>query len=213
MSVKQYDKQNRLLKLIAGGTLWADCPIGTINAYGGATAPDGWMLCQGQAISRTDYADLFNVIGTSFGSGDGSTTFNVPDLREKFPEGASNDNPLGTRKWPGLPDIHGTIRMSTGSIMDADDTSGTWGNGAFSEGVKTSENWRTVQAGITALNNAQVGQYFSASKSNTIYGSSNTVQPAAICINFIIKAKQTPLPADLEAAIQDIDFLTWGDNS
>lgn len=58
---------------------YADSPIGTILPYGGDTAPTGYLLCDGAAISRTDYADLFAVIGTSFGTGDGTTTFNVPE--------------------------------------------------------------------------------------------------------------------------------------
>ena len=56
-------------------------PIGAILAYSGASAPSGWVLCDGAAISRTTYATLFANIGTNFGAGDGSTTFNVPDLR------------------------------------------------------------------------------------------------------------------------------------
>lgn len=55
-------------------------PTGVILAFGGSTAPTGFLLCDGSAVSRTDYADLFDVIGTTYGSGDGSTTFNVPNL-------------------------------------------------------------------------------------------------------------------------------------
>lgn len=50
-------------------------------SYGGNSAPSGWLLCYGQAVSRTAYAALFAVIGTTFGAGDGSTTFNLPDAR------------------------------------------------------------------------------------------------------------------------------------
>lgn len=57
---------------------------GTVQAYGGLTAPSGWVLCDGTALNRTTYADLFSVIGVSFGGGDGTTTFNVPDLRGRF---------------------------------------------------------------------------------------------------------------------------------
>jgi microcystin-dependent protein len=56
-------------------------PIGGIVQYGGTTAPTNWVLCQGQAISRTTYADLFTALGTAYGVGDGSTTFNVPNLK------------------------------------------------------------------------------------------------------------------------------------
>lgn len=99
MSVNQVDQNTGELSPIAGGTLYADTPVGSIQAYGGATAPFGWLLCQGQAVSRATYAELFGVIGTSFGAGDGSTTFNVPDLRDKVLVGVSatdtNINAIG----------------------------------------------------------------------------------------------------------------------
>jgi microcystin-dependent protein len=60
---------------------------GFISAYAGSTAPAGWLLCYGQAISRTTYAALFSAIGTAFGAGDGSTTFGLPDLRGRLPVG------------------------------------------------------------------------------------------------------------------------------
>lgn len=55
--------------------------------YGGSTAPNGWLLCNGAAVKRGQYAQLFRAIGTTYGTGDGSTTFNVPDLRQRFPLG------------------------------------------------------------------------------------------------------------------------------
>lgn len=54
-------------------------PAGKISGYGGTTAPAGWLMCDGSAVSRTTYASLFAVIGTSYGAGDGSTTFNLPN--------------------------------------------------------------------------------------------------------------------------------------
>ena len=63
--------------------------VGTIKPWGKATAPDGYLLCDGSAVSRSTYADLFAVIGTTYGAGDSSTTFNVPDLQGKFPQGKS----------------------------------------------------------------------------------------------------------------------------
>lgn len=57
---------------------------GSIIAHGSTTIPTGYTLCDGTAISRTTFADLFNVIGTTYGTGDGSTTFNVPDMRQRF---------------------------------------------------------------------------------------------------------------------------------
>lgn len=66
-------------------------PIGGIAAYGGVTVPDGWLLCDGSTVSRELYSDLFKAVGTVFGEGDGSTTFNVPDYRDKFVLGAGGD--------------------------------------------------------------------------------------------------------------------------
>lgn len=60
---------------------------GTITSFGGTSAPDNWLLCDGSAISRTGFDTLFNAIGTTYGAGDGSTTFNLPDLRQRFPLG------------------------------------------------------------------------------------------------------------------------------
>lgn len=54
--------------------------VGTIKAFGGSVAPFGWLICDGSAISRTLYAALFDVIGETYGAGDGTTTFNIPNL-------------------------------------------------------------------------------------------------------------------------------------
>lgn len=63
------------------------CPVGMVEDYAGNAAPTGWFLCFGQAVSRTLYPELFTVIGTTFGSGDGVTTFNLPDLRGRVVAG------------------------------------------------------------------------------------------------------------------------------
>ena len=71
-------------------------PIGAIQSYGGSTAPYGWILCDGRAVNRSAYSELFNVIGTTYGSGDGSTTFNVPDLRGRVLIGESSSYAIGS---------------------------------------------------------------------------------------------------------------------
>jgi len=76
----------------AGQLSFADVAASAFNSgmlmpYAGASAPTGWLLCYGQAISRTTYADLFAVVGTTYGNGDGSTTFNLPDLRGRVVAG------------------------------------------------------------------------------------------------------------------------------
>jgi microcystin-dependent protein len=63
-------------------------PVGSLQAYAGANAPYGWLLCDGSAVSRTSYPDLYSALGTAYGAGDGSTTFNIPDMRGRHPIGA-----------------------------------------------------------------------------------------------------------------------------
>ena len=72
-------------------------PIGSIMQYPGSTLPVNWLLCNGQAVSRARYSDLFDKIGTTYGSGDGSTTFNVPNLKGKVAVGKDeNDTDFDT---------------------------------------------------------------------------------------------------------------------
>lgn len=63
-------------------------PTGTVLDFAGTTAPAGYLLCQGQAVSRATYANLFTVIGTTWGAGDGTTTFNIPDFRRRVAVGS-----------------------------------------------------------------------------------------------------------------------------
>ena len=67
-------------------------PVGTILPYPSEEAPSGWLICDGREVSRTKYARLFAVIGTRFGAGDGSTTFNLPDLRGRTCVGLNIDD-------------------------------------------------------------------------------------------------------------------------
>lgn len=67
--------------------IYVGAPTGAVIDYAGTSAPTGWLFCYGQAISRTTYADLFTALGTTYGVGDGSTTFNLPDLRGRVVAG------------------------------------------------------------------------------------------------------------------------------
>ena len=71
--------------------------VGTICFYGSATVPTGYLACTGQAVSRTTYADLFTLIGTTYGAGDGSTTFNLPNLQGVVPIGVGTGSGLTAR--------------------------------------------------------------------------------------------------------------------
>jgi len=83
-----------------GGTSGAavNVPVGACIPFGGAGAPSGYLLCDGQAVNRITFGNLFAIIGTQYGIGDGSTTFNVPDMRtdNSFARGAINDAGRGT---------------------------------------------------------------------------------------------------------------------
>ena len=81
---------------VGGSDITALYPVGGMLDYGGDTAPTGWMICDGTAISRATYATLYAVIGTKYGVGDNSTTFNIPDYRNKLPIGASATMVIGT---------------------------------------------------------------------------------------------------------------------
>jgi microcystin-dependent protein len=88
----------------SGNTAWinqslsvpAETPAGVISQFAGSSAPTGYLLCQGQAISRTTYSALFAVVGTTYGSGNGSTTFNLPDLRTRVPVGQNGSGTFAT---------------------------------------------------------------------------------------------------------------------
>jgi len=62
-------------------------PIGAVNTFAMNSAPSGWLSCDGSAVSRTTYSGLFSAVGTTYGAGDGSTTFTLPDLRGEFVRG------------------------------------------------------------------------------------------------------------------------------
>ena len=80
-------------------------PTGVFLPYGGVSAPSGWLLCDGSAVSRTTYANLFAVIGTRYGAGDGSTTFNVPKLNDgSFVRGVAT-SAVGTSYSASLPPL------------------------------------------------------------------------------------------------------------
>lgn len=88
------------IKIVGGGggsTTGDTLPIGSITAYGKETAPANWLICDGREVNRTTYSDLFKVIGTKYGEGDGSTTFNLPNLKGRVPVGLdSDDTDFGT---------------------------------------------------------------------------------------------------------------------
>lgn len=147
-------------------------PVGTMTPYAANTPPSGWLVCDGAAVNRKDYTELFAVINTKYGSGDGSKTFNLPNFINKTFWGG---NSSGTVKAAGLPNIKGTISNYRG-ITDVKTE-------AFSASTAKAD----AYTGASQWSGYIVSPSFDASKSNAIYGKSSTVQPPALQTLIIIK--------------------------
>ena len=154
-------------------------PTGSYIQFAGSQAPAGFLVCNGGEISRTTYSALFAVIGTTYGGGDGSTTFNLPNLTDRFLQGSTTS---GTVKNAGLPNITGVLNNEVGNAVRA------WGGyqGALFDGANEPQ----TRDPVTDLNhffNKPVNFGFDASRSNSIYGNSSTVQPPALTCLICIK--------------------------
>ena len=156
------------------GTL-AVVPSGAVIPFAGSTAPQGYLLCDGREVSRTDYPYLFDVIGTTYGEGDGNTTFNLPNLQDKFIEGAGA-NAVGTEMSAGLPNITGEFGAQGSTNVSS------LGTGAF----RVAQTGR-IDSGNSEMSHYSLKQSFNASRSSSVYGKSDTVQPPAVVMNYIIK--------------------------
>ena len=168
-----------------GGVMTVDIPLGCIIPFASNGAlPSGFLLCDGSAVSREMYPDLFSAIGTLYGEGDGETTFNLPNLIDgRFLEGTTS---AGTSKSAGLPNIEGHIAAGGFSTSNSSFTSALENNaptGAFSP-VSYSSALQSPTQVATNVFSAD----FDASDSNPIYGNSTTVQPSSVTVRYIIKA-------------------------
>lgn len=146
-------------------------PPGTIITFAGSNAPSGYLVCNGAAVSRTTYARLFSAIGTIYGAGDGSTTFNVPDMTARFLEGTTGSP---TYVDAGLPNI-------TGAFIGGGQ-SNTYGEGCCYNTGRASP---YTNADDANSRNNLTG--IDASRSSGIYGRSSTVQPKALRLKMCIK--------------------------
>lgn len=169
-------------------------PAGIILPYGGAAAPTGWLLCDGQAVSRTTYATLFGVIGTLFGAGDGSTTFNVPDLRGRVPVGqddmggsAANRITAAWADTVGQADGTESHTLVTGEMPShqhderySDNSSNPQTLRAYS--ASSGANYSLAIANLTSVNVGTVLQTAATGGG----GAHNNIQPS-IAVNFIVK--------------------------
>jgi microcystin-dependent protein len=92
-------------------------PFGMMVDYAGTSAPSLWLLCYGQAISRSTYSDLFGIVGTTYGSGDGSTTFNLPDCRGRVAAGQDDMGGVSANRLTGLTNgVNGDTLGASGGL-------------------------------------------------------------------------------------------------
>ena len=145
---------------------------GMVAWFASQTAPtEDWLIADGRAVSRTIYKGLFNVLGTLYGDGDGKTTFNLPDLIDRVAWGATSSS-VGGYLEAGLPNLVGrtyTNMMMKDTFVYEEDGS------VFYQGDTRSAERSKSGGGVT-------GSYlgFDASRSSSIYGNSETVQPPAV---------------------------------
>ena len=128
--------------LLTDGDGGGSVPPGAILPYGGGTAPTGYVLCDDTAKSRTDFAALFAIIGTTYGTGNGTTTFNVPDLRDRIPLGKGTNNSTLGAETTGA-SASAVVATASGSA------SLTLTTGTFATSAKDSST-STAVTGVTA---------------------------------------------------------------
>ena len=144
-------------------------PSGTIIQFAGKTIPDGYLSCNGALVSRTQFADLFSAIGTTWGTGDGKTTFKLPNMHHRFLEGTTTTSEVGTYVEAGLPNITGAIgcpserREKTGAFYES------------GSGVTEGHEYSVASTSIDA------------SRVSSVYSRSSTVQPASIRMLYCIR--------------------------
>lgn len=150
----------------------ASVPTGMILPFLGTSVPEGFLLCNGSNVSRTTYANLFSVIGTRCGAGDGSTTFTLPNLHRRFAEYTTTTSEVGKTVEAGLPNITGKPALQGANSFE----------GAFYKSTSTSN------SNVCGDWSGAYGIVFDATRSNSIFGKSSGVQPNSLrllpCIKF-----------------------------
>lgn len=174
-----------------GGSATGDTlPVGSIMPYPKATAPENWLACDGSAVSRTDYSELFSAIGTIFGAGDGSTTFNLPNFKGRTIVGLdAEDTDFNT--------IGKTLGEKTHTLTSAEMPTHSHPNQHYAVSADA-KNYRTYEATIAT----GTGNVYLATADSNDSGEGqahNNIQPS-IVTNYIIKAKQS---AGLVATVVD----------
>lgn len=171
-------------------------PIGIIDGWPAAVAPEDYLLCQGQALSRSTYSALFGVIGTTFGIGDGSTTFNLPEARDRTLVGASGTKSLGSSGGASTVNLSHSHSVNSHSHEMFHTSPGNKGDWLTATGLQfTSGFSANLTAGaITTLQMNGVGAvattYFTSNEvvgTSSSLSSSQSVQNPYFAANYIIR--------------------------
>lgn len=160
-------------------------PVGAVLPYASSSAPNGWMNCQGQELYRGDYPDLFAVIGTTYGAGDGSTTFKLPNLSGRVIVGQGSGVDLTPRSM-GTTGGAETHTLTTGEMPSHSHTSNAVGG---TLGLMTADGNNTAGGGLDT--SAVEPNLYAAPAALSIDsagtgGAHNNMQPFAV-LNYIIK--------------------------
>ena len=160
--------------------------IGKIFMFAGNTAPEGTLYCNGAAISRTTYSELFAAIGTTYGAGDGSTTFNLPDLRGRWIVGADAEQAAGEEVAEGLPNITGDIifrdNNAQGPNLNRSNVTIPSSSLALFEVAATTGYENMLQLDIKQYSPTGTQIHFDASHASAIYGASAHVTPESVAL-------------------------------
>jgi microcystin-dependent protein len=168
---------------------------GAIMQYAGATAPTGWLLANGAAVSRTTYATLFGVISTTYGSGDGSTTFNLPNLLGTFVAGAGN-GPVGNLSLAAtggnsnitLSTSQLPVHTHTATVVDSGHSHnmGTFG-GVVNAGTTEYVGDSGGGSAGSPIPTASAATGITVTNSNVGSGAAINIVPSYLALNYIIK--------------------------
>jgi len=158
-------------------------PVGAIQMWSTATAPTGYLLCTGSAVSRTTYSALFAVISTTFGVGDGSTTFNLPNYTNRMPYGTTLASTGGSADSIVVSHTH----TATSTVTDPSHTHSGVVVGQTSVGGSGTGN-QLAGNNVVSIPSATTGITVGTSISTTGSSGTNANLPPYLGINFIIKA-------------------------
>ena len=166
---------------------------GAVQLYAGSTAPSGWLICNGQAVSRTTYAALFAVIGTTYGAGNGSTTFNVPNLVNKTVRGSNSLGKTGgadtiTLSTENMPaHSHGVGTLATNNMGAHTHTVGTGTRAAGGSGNYPSATYGTPDVTVNTNSNGAHTHTISGSTASAGSGSAVSITNPYVMLHYIIK--------------------------